>query len=163
MERTYDGIEDTLDKNYFAGSTVEYTLPPGIYEVSDINLMLKPLLPIQAKLKITIDDIKLRSNLTTNKTKRSTRRSFFNTILGFTLSHSRPLGDIKGFIQKVRGAYESLKPNNITRMDKNHLTCDCDNGSIVFGIREPIMYSFALDQPPVIKDTNNQQLNILKR
>ena len=39
--------------------------------------MRKSLLPDEPKVNITIDDIRLRSNLTTNKTKRFTRKSFF--------------------------------------------------------------------------------------
>ena len=54
----------------------------------------------------------------------------------------------------IAGSYESDKPNNITGMDKVRLTCDFIyerlslRKSIVNGIREPIFYSFALDQPP---------------
>ena len=55
MELTYDEIVDVLDVKYIAGSTNGYTLVPGIYEVSDINLMLKSLLP-NKKINITIDD-----------------------------------------------------------------------------------------------------------
>ena len=43
--------------------------------------------------------------------------------------------------------YNSDKPINITDIDKVHLKCDCINGSIVTGIREPIKFSFSLDQP----------------
>ena len=41
MELTYDEIVDRLDIKYIAGSTKGYTLPPGIYEISDLNLVLK--------------------------------------------------------------------------------------------------------------------------
>ena len=33
-------------------------------------------------------------------------------------------------------------------MDKIHLKCDCINGSIVNDLREPIVFCFALDNPP---------------
>ena len=36
-------------------------------------MMLKSLLPIEVKVNITIDDIRLKSNLTTNKTIRFTK------------------------------------------------------------------------------------------
>ena len=42
-----------------------------------------------------------------------TKVSFFYTILGFTQSHSRPVGDIKGFIQNMSGSYKSEKPIKI--------------------------------------------------
>ena len=34
------------------------------------------------------------------------------------------------------------------RKDKNRLKRDCINDGVVNGIREPILYSFALDKPP---------------
>ena len=48
----------------------------------------------------------------------------------------------------IPGSYKSDKPINITGIDKSHLKADCINGSIVNGIREPILYSFALGRPP---------------
>ena len=67
--------------------------------------------------------------------------------MGFVHSHSGELGDIPCFIQLLPRSYKSDKPINNTGIDKIHLKCDCVNGSIVNGIREPIFYSFALDQP----------------
>ena len=76
MQLTYDEIVDILDMKYIAGSTNGYTLagstngytlPHGIYEITDNNLMLEILLPNEVKVNITIDDIRLRSNLNTNK------------------------------------------------------------------------------------------------
>ena len=73
------------------------------------------------------------------------------TILGFTQSHSYPLDDIDGFYQLIAGSYRSDRPINITGIDKVHLKCDCIQGSIVNGIREPILNSFALSSPPGLK------------
>ena len=72
--------------------------------------MVNSLLPDEVKRSITIDDIILGSNLTTNKTMKFTEKSFFYTILGFTQSHSGPLSDIEGFIQLIRNTYNSDKP-----------------------------------------------------
>ena len=58
----------------------------------EVNLVRKPLLPYELKVKITNDDIRQRSNLTDKKTIRFTKKSFFCTMLGFTQSHSGPLG-----------------------------------------------------------------------
>ena len=86
-------------------STLGYTLEPGIYEVSDFNFMLKSLLP-----RITIDDIRLRSNVSSNETIRFTKNCFiFYTILGFTQNRSRRLSDIQGFVQLIPGTYKSEK------------------------------------------------------
>ena len=44
--------------------------------------------------------------------------------------------------------YKSDRPIDITGIDKIHLKCDCVQGSIVNGKREPILFSFALSSPP---------------
>ena len=77
MELTYSEIEKILDVKYIATSIIGYTLPVGIYEISDNNSMIKSLLPNNVKVNITIDDIRLKSNLTTNKTKKFTKKIFF--------------------------------------------------------------------------------------
>ena len=100
------------------------------------------------KVRITIDDIRLKSNLKTNQTLLFTNKLFFYSILGFTQSHQGPLNDIEGFYQIIPGSYKSDKPINITGIDEVHLKCDCINRSIVDGCREPILYSFALSSPP---------------
>ena len=76
LQRTYDENVDILDVNYIAGSTKVYTLPLGICKNTDINSMLNSALPKDLKVNITIDDIKLKSYLTTNNTIRFTKRSF---------------------------------------------------------------------------------------
>ena len=48
----------------------------------------------------------------------------------------------------IAGSYKSHRPINITGIDKVHLKCDCFQGSIVNGVREPFLYSFALSSPP---------------
>ena len=86
LQLTHHEIVDILDVKYIPRSTKGFTLVPGIYEVTDINMMLKSLLPKEVKVNNTIDDIRLKSNLTTNKTIRFTKKSFFYVILGFTQS-----------------------------------------------------------------------------
>ena len=116
------------------------------------------------KVNITVDDIRLKSNLKTNQTLIFRAKSFFFTNLGFTQSHSYPLLDIDGFYQLIKGSYRSEKPINITGIDKIRLKCDCVNGSIVIGVRELISYSFALCfQHLDTKYTKNQESNFSKR
>ena len=62
-----------------------------------------------------------------------------------------PFGDTGGYVQLIPGTYKLDKPNNTTGIDEIHLKCDCINGSIVKSIREPFIYTFALDQPPGLK------------
>ena len=76
IQLTSDEIVDILFVKYIAGSTNGYTLPPGIYETTDIILMVKSVLPSKIKVNITIDDIILKSILTTNKTIRFSKKSF---------------------------------------------------------------------------------------
>ena len=106
--------------------------------------MLKHLLPKVVKANITIDDIRLRSNLTTNETISVTKSSLFYTILGFTKSNSGPPSDVKGLVQITPGIYENEKPIYITGIEKVNLKFDCINGSMVNGVRQPILYSFDL-------------------
>ena len=96
MGSTYDKTVDTLDITKFEVSTDGYTLPPGIYEIIDLHLMLESIHPNEAKVSIANHDMKLRSNLSTNKTKNITKKPFFCTILGFTKFHSGPLRDNEG-------------------------------------------------------------------
>ena len=91
--------------------------------------MVNSLLPVEVNVSITIDDIRLGSNLNTNKTMKFTEKSFFYTIIGFTQSHSGPLKDIEGFIHLIRNTYNSDNSVNFTGVDKIHLKCDCIDGS----------------------------------
>ena len=101
--------------------------------------MLNSLFPNQVKVNILIDDIRLKSNLTTNKTIKFTKNSLSFIILGFTQSYSGESGDIPGFIQIIPGSYKSDKPINITGIDKIHIKADCNDGSIVNSVLEPIL------------------------
>ena len=88
FQLTYDEFIEKLDINYFPTTTIGHTLPPGTSEIIDINFMLKSLLPKEVKVTITIDDIRRKTILTTNKTVKFTKKSFFYIVLGFTQSHS---------------------------------------------------------------------------
>ena len=115
-------------------------------------------------MNITIDDIRPKSSVTTNKTIMFTKNSFFfNTILSFTKSHSGVLGDIPGFDQLILGSYKSNRPINITRIDNIHHKCDCIHRSIVNGVRETILYSFAFRSPPGHKIYKEPRIKLFKR
>ena len=72
--------------------------------------MLRTLLPNELKLNIKTDDIRLRSNLTTNKRMRFTKKPFFYTILGFTQPHSGPLDDIERLLKYYRAQIRAINP-----------------------------------------------------
>ena len=163
MRLSYDEIMDILDLKYIPTKRTGYSLNPGIYEIVDLNNTLKYILPDNVKVSVTIDEIRLKSNLKINQTLIFTEKSFFYTILGFTQSRSYPLDDIDSHYQIIAGSYKSDKPINITGIDKVHLKCDCIQGSIVNGIREPILYSFALSSPPGHKIYKEPRVKLFKK
>ena len=163
MRLSYDEIMDILDLKYIPTKRTGYTLNPGIYEIIDLNNTLKHILPHNVKVNITIDDIRLKSNLKINQTLVYTERCFFYTILGFTQSRSYPLNDIDSHYQLIAGSYKSDKPINITGIDKIHLKCNSIQGSIVNGIREPVLYSFAMSSPPGHKIYKEPRIKLFKK
>ena len=163
MRLSYDEIMDILDLKYIPTKRTSFSLNPGIYEVIVLNNTLKHILPNNVKVNITIGDIRLKSNLKINQTLIFTEKSFFYTLLGFTQSRSYPLDDIDGFYQIIAGSYKSDRPINITGIDKIHLKCDCIQGSIVNGIREPILFSFALSSPPGHKIYKEPRIKLFKK
>ena len=63
----------------------------------------------------------------------------------------------------IAGSYKSDKPINITGIDKVHLKCDCIQGSIINGIREPNLYSFALSSPLGYKIYKEPRIKLFKK
>ena len=47
---TYPEITEIIDTNYFAEASTGYALPPGFYDISDPNLMLKSLLSKEVQI-----------------------------------------------------------------------------------------------------------------
>ena len=76
MQLTYDEIIDILDLKYISTERRGFSLNPGIYEVIDLNNTLKHILLDNVKVSITIDDIRLKSNLKINQTLIFTEKSF---------------------------------------------------------------------------------------
>ena len=148
MQLTYDEILDILDLKYISSKRTSYSLQPGFYQVTLMNTMPKLILPKNMKLTITIDDIRTKSNLKPNRILIFTKKSFFYTNLGVIQSHLEELGDIDGFFQLTPGLYKSEKPSKITGTDKALLKCDCNKCSTLNGVRETILYCFALTSPP---------------
>ena len=163
MQLTYDEIKDILDLKYIPTKRTRFSLNPGIYEVVDLNNTLKHILPNNVKVSVTIDDVRLKSKLKINQTLIFTENSFFYPISGFTQSHSYPLDDVDGFYQLIAGSYKSEKSINLTGIDKIHLKCDCINGSIVNGDREPILYSFVLSSPPGHKIYKEPRIKLFRK
>ena len=77
MQLTYDEIIDVLDLKYIPTKRTGYSLNPSIYEVVDLHNTLKYILPNNVKINVTIDDVRLKSNLKFNQTLIFTEKSFF--------------------------------------------------------------------------------------
>ena len=75
MQLTYDEIIDVSDLKYIPTKRTGYSLNPSIYEVTDLNNTLKYILPDNVKVNVTIDDVRLKSNLKTNQTLFFTEKS----------------------------------------------------------------------------------------
>ena len=90
------------------------------------------------KIVIEIDDITRKTKLVVKILAiRFVEKSFFSTILGFT----------SGWDYKNYNKYNGQKIVNLSRTNKIHLKCDCFDGSIQNGFRQPILFSFVLDKP----------------
>ena len=105
----------------------------------------------------------INTDLKINQTLIFANKSFFYTIIGFTQSHQGPLNDIEEFYQILLGSYKSDKPINITGIDKVLLKCNVVDGSIVNGVREPILYSFTVDQPTGLKIYKEPKVKLFKK
>ena len=132
--------------------SIEIELPPGAYELVDINNTIQQELikcctlpggSSDFKLNIEADTISMKSVLTTAS------GIYFNSDLNKLLEFTNK--------EYPAGTYISEKPVMITTTDKVHLKCDCVDGSIVNGTREQILFSFKLSAPPgykIIKEPN---------
>ena len=126
-----------------------YELQPGIYTFKDISEALFNLLQSEYPgpsnvIDIEYDDITMKTKLIVRSgiiAIRFDEKSFFSTVLGFT----------RGWDYKHDNKYFSQKIVNLGSTNKIHLKCDIINGSVVNGLREPIVYSFVLDKKPGYK------------
>ena len=138
-----DDIKLVLDE--YNSSFITYELEPGIYSYKDLSEALFYILQSEypssgSESLIRLDDITRKTKLVVRSgiiAIRFDEKSFFSTILGFT-----PGWDYKHYNQ-----YLSQKIVNLSSTNKIHLKCDCIDGSVVNGIREPILFSFVLDKP----------------
>ena len=138
-----DDIRLVLDK--YKSSFITYELQPGIYTFKDLSEALFSILQhkyprTDSEIVIEYDDITMKTELVVRSgiiAIRFDERSFFSTILGFT----------PGWDYKHYNNYTSQKIVNLSTTNKIHLKCDVIDGSVVNGVREPILFSFVLDKP----------------
>ena len=140
-------IKLVLDE--YNSSFINCELDPGIYTFKDISEALFNILQSDCPgdcnvIDIEYDDIKMRTKLVVQSgiiAVRFDEKSFFSTILGFTA----------GWDYKHYNKYISQKIVSLSNTNKIHLKCDVIDGSVVNGLRQPILYSFVLDKLPGYK------------
>ena len=126
---------------------ITYELSPGIYKIKDISdavhtfsghseIIEIEYVDISMKTKIILKYNDWRENFAIG-TLRFNKKSFFHTLLGHD----------PYFDYKVPGVYNSNEILTLNTTNKIHLKCDCIDGSIQNGLRQPILYSFVLDKP----------------
>ena len=77
MQLTYDEIINILDLKNIPTKRMGYSIEPNTYNVVDLNNTLNYILPDYVKVSVTIDDIRLKSNLKNIQTLIFTNKSFF--------------------------------------------------------------------------------------
>ena len=130
---------------------ITYELTPGIYSIQDFSDTLHTFSGHMETIQIEYDDISMKTKIILKYiggqkmlvlgTLRFDERSFFHTFLGFT-----PYWDYK-----PPGVYFSDKILKLNTIYKIHLKCDVIDGSLVDGVRQPILNSFVLDKKPGYK------------
>ena len=142
-----DDIKLVLEEYNSSFNTYEIT--PSIYTFKDISEALFNILQSEYPgpsnvIDIEYDDITMKTKLVVRSgiiTIRFDEKSFFSTVLGFI-----PGRDYKHYIK-----YISQKMVNLGSTKKIRLKCDVIDGSVVNGLRQPILYSFVLDKKPGYK------------
>ena len=138
-----DDVKLVLEE--YNSSFITYELESGIHSYKDLSKALFNILQQEnpssnSEILIRLDDITRKTKLVVRSgiiAIRFDEKSFFSTILGFT----------PGWNYKRYNQYNSQKIVNLNNTNKIHLKCDCINGSIQDGVRQPTLCSFILDKP----------------
>ena len=147
IDLVQDDIKLVLDE--YNSSFITYELDPGIYTFKDISKALFNFLQSEYPgpsnvIDIEYGDITMKTKLVVKSGIIAIRfdgKSFFSTVLGFT----------PGWDYKHYKNYTSQNVINLGSTNKIHLKCDCIDGSVLNGIRQPILFSFVLDKLPGYK------------
>ena len=135
---------------------ITYELTPGIYSIQDISDAIQTFSGHEETIQLEYNDISMRTTIVLKiknekkkfalGTLRFDKQSFFHTLLGFSPYWDyEPTNSIHVLIP---GVYPSDKIIlNLNTIDKIHLKCDVTDGSIVDGVRQPILFGFVIDKP----------------
>ena len=138
-----DDVKLVLDE--YNSSFITYELEPGVYSYREFSEALFYILQSEypqsgSEILIRLDDFNRKTKLVVDSGIMAIRfdeKPFFSTILGFTA----------GWDYKHYNQYLSQKIVTLSSRIKIHLKCDAIDGSVVDGVRQPILYSFVLDKP----------------
>ena len=124
-----------------------YELSPGIFTIKDISDAVLTFSGHSEIIEIEYNDISMKTKIIFKYkdlrenfglgTLRFDKKPFFHTLLGHD----------PYFDYKVPGVYTSDKILNLNTTNKIHLKCDCIDGSIQNGVRQPILFTFVSDKP----------------
>ena len=129
---------------------ITFELHPGIYSIKDNSEVVFTMGDHDGTLQTEYNDISMKTKPVLTRsggtfgTFKSDEKSFFNTFLDFT-----PHWDYKP--PNAIHVYTSENPINLNRVDKTHIKCDAIDGSVVNGLRQPILSSFVSDKSPGCK------------
>ena len=139
-----DDIQLILEQ--YSEKFVSYELDPANYNIEDLRKAVYHLGDHEGTLQIKYDGLNKKVKLKAFETLRFDKKSFFHTLLGFTPYWDyKPTNDIHA---DAPGIYTSDKVIlNLNTINRIHLKCDIIDGSIQDGVRQPILFSFALDKP----------------
>ena len=153
--RIFVGLEEDniqLILKQYNEKFITYELDPGNYTIEDLKKAVYPLGDHEGTLQIEYDDLNKKVKLILTRfgdtfgTLRFDKKSFFHTIFGFV-----PYWDYKptnAIHADAPGVYTSDKVIlNLNTINKIQLKCDCIDGSIQDGVRQPIVFIFVLDKP----------------
>ena len=143
-----------LISKQFNSHFVTFYLTPGTYTIQDISDAVQTFSGHSEIIEIEYDDITMKTKIILKYkggqknfglgTLRFDEKSFFHTLLGF-----EPYWDFKPTNSNhvaVPGVYTSDKIFNLCTTNKIHLKSTGIDGSVVDGVRQPILCSFVLDK-----------------
>ena len=130
---------------------VTYEISPGVYTNKDISAAVYTLSDPKRTLQKKYDDISIETKLILTLfgsafgTLGFDEKSFLKVQL--VLPRFWDYKPTNAIHADSPGVYTSSKNLYLSTIDKIHLKCDVFDGSVVNGIRQPILFSFILDEP----------------
>ena len=155
-----EDVKLVLDE--YTSSFISCELQPCIYSYREISEAFFYILQSaeypqsNSEILIRLDDVTRKTKLVVNSgiiAVTFDEKSFFSTILGFTA----------GWDYKHYNQHLSQKIVNLSITNKIHLKCDAIDGSVVNGVRQPILYSFVLDKPSGYKVFSEPETILFKK